>query len=351
MHLGLIAEGNQETEACNLLGSSLQDAGAQVTLMCETPPRNSQLNWLALAAQQAASSELTGHFDSIGIFAPAKTARKLHTTHRIASSLRQQKPIPLFSGPTRLLHGDALTSDLLERLDFDIICLQGESQKQHLEWMLKGSEDRSIQSLAIGLWCLPTKPVDQGTSEQPLLVIIERSKAPPASCNNALIYKRICAVAKESPNWQIRIQPDEALDSNHTERWPEASIARYYCDQSETPANLQLGAPEDLQWALCQASACLGVNSDWLLPPMIWGKPTVVLADYGIRTELNGPLFLASGAMHHFSDCLPLDRLISLPNPNPAWLENLGWAIADGPQRLLNALQKFEQKAASNKTS
>jgi hypothetical protein len=45
-----------------------------------------------------------------------------------------------------------------------------------------------------------------------------------------------------------------------------------------------------------QATACLGISSDWLLTAMVWGKPTVVLGDYGIRTEFNGPLFFGSGA-------------------------------------------------------
>jgi hypothetical protein len=94
-----------------------------------------------------------------------------------------------------------------------------------------------------------------------------------------------------------------------------------------------------LAWAVTQASACLGIGSDWLLPPMVWGKPTVVLGDYGIRTDFNGPLFFGSGLMHRLSDCLPLDRLLELPRVNPDWLNNLGWAIADGPRRLLRALE------------
>jgi hypothetical protein len=74
---------------------------------------------------------------------------------------------------------------------------------------------------------------------------------------------------------------------------------------------------------------------------MVWGKPTAVLGDYGIRTDFNGPLFFGSGAMHRLADCLPLDRLLELPRPNVQWLADRGWAIPDGASRLLRRLQEL----------
>jgi hypothetical protein len=74
---------------------------------------------------------------------------------------------------------------------------------------------------------------------------------------------------------------------------------------------------------------------------VVWGKSTAVLGDYGIRTEFNGPLFFGSGLMHRLADCLPLDqKLPDLPAANPGWLDDLGWAIADGPERLLRQVEK-----------
>ncbi len=72
---------------------------------------------------------------------------------------------------------------------------------------------------------------------------------------------------------------------------------------------------------------------------MVWGKPTAVLGDYGIRTEFDGPLFFGSGTMRRLSDCQPLEQLLTAPPANAGWLAGLGWAIADGPQRLRRQLE------------
>jgi hypothetical protein len=343
MRLGLISDHPPAQAACELLAAALQAQGSEATLLCPEPPRNRAIGWLPQTPEQAAVSELLHQFDAVGVFVETEAAAELRRIHRRAAALRQRSPVPLFSGPVRPLCGDALSADLLPRLDFELLCLQGEAQHEHLRWLLQNGTpteqpDGAPAHVAIGLWCLPSAPIGHSPSQERLLVVLDEPQIPPSPFANGVLLERLMAVAKDSPHWQIRLQPDAALPAD-PEHWPQTSLAWHYRQQPTLPANLQLGAPEELAWAVTQASACLGIGSDWLLPPMVWGKPTVVLGDYGIRTDFNGPLFFGSGLMHRLSDCLPLDRLLSLPGANPAWLDSLGWAIADGPQRLLRALE------------
>lgn len=338
MQLGLICSGFQELAASELLAASLQRCGARVTLLSPDPPKDRQLDWLPLPPLQAASSELLHHFDAVGVLLEGEAAAEVRQVHRQAASLRQRPAVPLFSGPIRPLCGDALSADLLPRLGFELLCLQGEAQQQHLRWLLQGGAVVEQPSVAIGLWCLPTEPIGHSPSQEPLLVVLDQPQIPASPFANGVLHERLSAMARDSPRWQIRLQADAPLPAD-PDHWPQTSLCWHHRQAKQAPTNLQIGAPEDLIWALSQASACIGIGSDWLLPSIIWGKPTVVLADYGIRTDFNGPLFFGSGLMHRLSDCLPLERLLTLPGPNAAWLDSLGWAIADGPQRLLRQLQ------------
>ena len=340
MRLGLICDGGAGLAAGERLAMALLAAGTRVTVLSPEPPEHTQLDWLALSARQAASSELLHHVDAIGVCLDGEEAAEVRRIHQQAAALRQRPAVPLFSGPIRPLCGDALSADLLPRLGFDLLCLQGEMQEQHLHWLLQDGAVSDQAHVSIGLWCLPTAPIGHSPSQEPLLVVLDQPHIPGSPFANGVLHERLCAVARDSPGWQIRLQPDAPLPAD-PQQWPQTSLCWHHHQATETPANLQMGAAEDLIWALSQASACLGIGSDWLLPAMIWGKPTVVLADYGIRTDFNGPLFFGSGVMHRLSDCLPLERLQTLPSPNAAWLDSLGWGIADGPQRLLRALQRL----------
>lgn len=347
MRLGLICHGQPGLGACELLAAALQRCGAHVTLFSAHAPRNSALSWLPLGPLEAAASELLHGFAAVGVFVEGDAIAQVPRIHRQAAALRERKPVPLFTGPIRPLCGDALNADLLARLDYDLLCLQGTMQQQQLRWLLRATPHEHKPSIAIGLWCLPTEPLGHRPTQQPLLVVLDQPQCPASPLANALLYERLCNAARESTRWQIRLQPDGPLCADsRTEtgtdpctdpgQWPETSLCWHHSQDRRPPANLQRGQPDDLAWSVAQASACLGLGSDWLLPAVIWGKPTLVLGDYGVRTDFNGPLFFGSGLMHRLVDVLPLEQhLLSLPAPNPGWLDDLGWAIADGPERLL----------------
>jgi len=339
MKLALIAEGVAGRQACRLLSDALHRCGSTVILIGPaSPDEEAEPAWLSLPLPQLAASELLDHVDAVGVFLDGDSLGQFRRIHRQAAVLRGKVPRPLFSGPFRPLYGDALAADLLPRLGVELLCLQGEAQLEELNWLVHGTPQAEQACEAIGLWCLPTAPIGHSISQEPLLVVLDQPEIPPSPFAKGVLYERLCAVARASPHWQVRLQCDQPLPPD-PQHWPQTCLGWHHLQNSQPPANLQLGDHADPLPGLIQARMCMGIGSDWLLPPMVWGKPTVVLGDYGIRTAFNGPLFFGSGVMRRLADCLPLDDLLNSSRPDSTWLASRGWSIADGPQRLLRRLE------------
>lgn len=344
MRLGLICDGEPGVSACWRLGRDLQLLGASVTLIAPGPPHATSAlgpgnpSWLSLSPLVAATSELVFELDALGVFLEGAALGQFREVHRTAAQLRGRKPALLFTGPIRPLCGDALMEDLIPRLGFDLICVQGEAQSEELHWLLRSCGASGQASEKLGLWCLDTDPIGHAPTQDPVLLVLDQPEVPPSPFANGVLYQRLRTIALDTPSWQIRLQPDAPLAEDPA-LWPDTSLLWHALTDRRRPANLQLGEADDLESALMHASACLGIASSWLITAMVWGKPTVVLGDYGIRTDFNGPLFFGSGCMQRLADCLPLERLRTLPPVNAHWLDARGWAIADGPARLLRRLE------------
>ncbi|MEO1001855.1 MAG: DUF6716 putative glycosyltransferase [Cyanobacteria bacterium J06638_7] len=332
------------------MAQALRGVGAEVALITapELVPSLSEGIWplrapqatLVLDPLAAAASELLGQVDAAGVFLASPRLQPFLHSQRQAARLRRHRSTPLFTGPLLPMTGDALSADLLPRLGYDLLCLPGDAQVEELSWLIRGTAHERQAHEAIGLWSLPTRPIGHGEVREPLLVVLEQERIPASARDTALLYSRLRSLALASPSWQVRLQPDHPLPADPRE-WSEISLAWHHQQDDRPPQNLQLGQLADLPFCLMQASACLGISSPWLLSAMVWGKPTVVLGEYGIRTEFNSPLFFASGVMRRLADCQPLEELLQAPAPNAHWLEGLGWGIADGPQRLLRRLQEL----------
>jgi|694.fasta_scaffold00910_23 hypothetical protein len=347
MNLGLVCQAEAGLRACLQLSLELQALGASVTLFTAeipAPAMARDVPVIPLPPLVAASSELLMGLDAAGVFLEGAEMAAFRHVHGNAARLMGRAPVPLFTGPIRPLCGDALASDLLARLGYDLICLQGEAQQLELSWLLQGSRHHQQPHELIGLWCLPTQAIEVSPTAERVVLVLDQATIPPSPFANGVLYQRLRTIAQENPHWQVRLQPDTQLCTSTPEdpaSWPETSLAWHHHQDGQPPTNLQLGLADDLPQALIQATACLGIASDWLLTAMVWGKPTAILGDYGIRTDFNGPLFFGSGAMHRLADCLPLDRLLELPRPNVQWLADRGWAIPDGASRLLRRLQEL----------
>jgi hypothetical protein len=348
MRLALISDSPAALRACLLLARQLDQAGIEVTLIV-APPLQDQLQQtlpgtaagaLVLEPLAAAASDLMDGLDGAGVFLEAGRLQPFRQAHRRAAQLRGRPPRPLFTGPLLPSVGDPLTADLLPRLGYDLICLHGQAQVEQLGWLVRGTAHAAQAHAAIGLWSVPTAPIGLAVSAQPQLLILEQQEVPAGARETALLYRRFRGLALASPGWSVRLQPDYPLPRD-PEQWEETTLAWHHRQDGARPANLLLGRQEDLPLSLMQAWACLGISSPWLLSAMVWGKPTAVLGDYGIRTEFDGPLFFGSGAMRRLVDCLPLEQLLTAPAANDGWLADLGWAVADGPERLRRHLEEL----------
>jgi len=343
MRLALISDTTAALEACRLLGRNLQAAGTEVTLIVTPALVNGHrapapdVPTLVLEPLAAAASEVLDHVDAAGVFLEPEMLQPFLSIRRQIAWLRGRPAAPLFTGPLLPLVGDALSIDLLPRLGYDLICLQGPVQVEELGWLIRGTTSASQAYEPIGLWGMPTAPIGFGVSREPLMVVLEQEFVPGGAKDKALLYRRLRSLALAAPGWTVRLQPDYHLSAD-PEDWSETALAWHHGLDADRPVNLQIGQREDLPLNLMLAWACLGISSPWLLSAMVWGKPTAVLADYGIRTDFNGPLFFGSGLMRRMADCLPLEELLGAPRANPGWLAGLGWTIADGPQRLLQRL-------------
>lgn len=346
MRLALISDSTAALEACRRLGSQLQQAGAEVTsivapgLVEGADRAAAEAPMLVLEPLAAAASDLLDQVDAAGVFLQAASLQPFLTIRRRAAGLRGRSTAPLFTGPLLPLVGDALSSDLLPRLGYDLICLHGRVQEEELAWLVRGTAHAAQNHEAIGLWGIPTAPIGLPKSREPLLVVLEQASVPSGPRNKALLYRRLRALALDSPGWLVRLQPDYPLPADPLQ-WDEATLAWQHRMDPHPPANLQIGQQDDLPLTLMQAWACVGISSPWLLSAMVWEKPTAVLGDYGIRTDFNGPLFFGSGVMRRLADCLPPEQLLTAPAANAGWLAGLGWEIADGPERLLHRLQEL----------
>ncbi len=350
MRLALISDSVAALQASCRLARLLEAAGIGVTRIVSPAlqaqlqgpsPANANANAeavLVLEPLGLASSELMDHFDGAGVFLAPELLQPFRNAYRRAAQLRGRPPRPLFTGPLLPLVGDGLSEDLLPRLGYDLICLHGQTQVEELGWLIQGTAHAAQVHAAIGLWSVATAPIGLAVSEQPQVLILEQQEIPAGARETALLYRRFKGLALASPDWIVRLQPDQPLPSD-PELWSEATFAWQYHQDGARPANLQLGRHDDLPLSLMQAWACLGISSSWLLSAMVWEKPTAVLGDYGIRTEFGGPLFFGSGTMRRLADCQPLEQLLKVPAANPGWLADLGWAIDDGPQRLRRELE------------
>jgi hypothetical protein len=224
MRIGLICDGYPGIGACELLGAALNRCGAEATLISSARPHNKSLGWLPLGPREAAASDLLHSFAAVGVFLEGESVTILPKLHQQAAALRQREPVLLFSGPIRPLCGDALNADLLARLDYDLLCLQGDMQAEQLQWLLRDTPYEHKPISTIGLWCLPTRPVGHRQQQQPLLVVLDQPHTPPSPLANAVLYERLCNAARNSPSWQIRLQPDGPLSADPGQRPASAGI-------------------------------------------------------------------------------------------------------------------------------
>jgi hypothetical protein len=118
-------------------------------------------------------------------------------------------------------------------------------------------------------------------------------------------------------------------------------ISKFKSSDWTFPDNLVFGAPGQLLSQLASCSACVSVSSPWSLTAMAWGRPTLLIGDYGIHTDQGTTAFFGSGLMHRLQTIDHLDQLLALPPVNASWLQSMGWGVHDGAARLIQRLEEL----------
>ena len=339
MTLLLVSDGGLERSACLLMAEALEQQGERCITAGPTlqgheplPTAAPQLN---IEVQQLAAHPLLDQVSAIGLFLQdPKQVQHFIQTYRDLCSARGRTAATLFSGPLVPLVGDALIRDLSLRLGSDLLLVSGEHQRRELQSLTFNwpTDLRLPAVISTGFWFPQAPPC--AAAEQPLLLALIQERIPTHIGARDQLLRQLNSWARQRPDWTVMLQRDHSW-------YPSKALL-----PSDAPLadNLVDAAPGQLLPLLGSCSACLTVSSPWSLAAMAWGRIPVIVGDYGIHDEQNTTGFFGCGAMHRLRSIPHLDAVSELPMANQAWLDGMGAAIADGPDRLLSALNAIPRR-------
>lgn len=342
MRVLLVSDSPTRRCACAALAGTLESRGIEVLL---DPP---------LGLEALSCSDLLLGLNAVGLFIRAPLVPPFLQRLRQAAALRERQPVAVFSGPSTPLVGDALAADLLPRLGVDLLCLQGPRQQEELADLARTSGQAPPPSALLGLWALPPQTTHTSwatpDSRPRRLVFLEQAMLPPAPGARLRLLEVLERLCTSSPSWEVILQSDPLQDGpegdgNDESDDSEPSLAALL-EQRPALANLRLAPARDWARNLDRAGICATISS-----PLLWevlGRrlPLLLLGDYGIRSDMDGPLLFGSGLMGRLTSCTSLDELLSLPSPNPGWLTDMGWTISPGAGDLIRWLDTRPAPAA-----
>ncbi len=335
MRVLLVSDSPASRSACGALATALESAGAEV--LVDAP----------LELEALSCSDLLLNLDGVGLFISPLQVPPFLRRLRQAAALRGRTPVAVFSGPSTPLVGDDLAVDLLPRLGVDLLCLQGPRQQEELADLGRTSGQSPPPTALLGWWGLtPKLPAAAPGSRPRRLVFLEQAMLPPAPGARLRLLEVLERLCASSPAWEVILQSDplqEALAhaGDHAcsagGEASEPSLAALL-EQRPPLANLRLAPPSDWARSLDRAGVCATISSPLLWEALGRQLPLLLLGDYGIRSDMEGPLLFGSGLMGRITGCENLEELLHLPCPNPGWLRELGWEIGPGAGALIQWL-------------
>ena len=339
MTLLLVSDGGLERSACLLMAEALEQQG-QHCITAGTPLKGHQPlatpePQLRIDLAQLHADPLLDQVSAIGLFLqnPEQIQHFIKSYRRLCSA-RGRPAATLFSGPLVPLVGDALIRDLSLRLACDLLLVSGEQQRRQLQ-SLTFNWPASLPVppvISTGFWFPQAAPC--APAPKPLLLALIQERIPTHIGARDQLLRQLNTWAQQRPHWTVMLQRDHSWTSTRDLMPSDAPLAD----------NLVEAAPGQLLPLLGSCTACLTVSSPWSLAAMAWGRIPIVVGDYGIHDEQNTTGFFGCGAMHRLRSIPHLDAITELPRVNQAWLDGMGAAIADGPDRLLSALNAIPRR-------
>ena len=333
MTLLLVSDGGLERSACSLMAEALEQQG-QHCITAGTPLKGHQPlatpePQLSINLAQLHADPLLDQVSAIGLFLqnPEQIQHFIKSYRRLCSA-RGRPAATLFSGPLVPLVGDALIRDLSLRLACDLLLVSGEQQRRQLQ-SLTFNWPASLPVppvISTGFWFPQAAPC--APAPKPLLLALIQERIPTHIGARDQLLRQLNTWAQQRPHWTVMLQRDHSWTSTRDLMPSDAPLAD----------NLVEAAPGQLLPLLGSCTACLTVSSPWSLAAMAWGRIPIVVGDYGIHDEQNTTGFFGCGAMHRLRSIPHLDAITELPRANQAWLNSMGADIANGAERLIEAL-------------
>ena len=349
MTILLVSDDDRSALACQLLAQQLEQRGQACLTIGPAlssrrhSPLPSITPQIPLTLMDLLGHELLNSASAVGVFIRGKDQLERFTNaHRELARQRGARPAVVFSGPLQASLGDSLVCQLIVRQCCDLLVVPGERQRRELEAITqfwpKNVASPSIE--AIGHWFSPERPplgcLNGGTPTPPhTLLALVQGAIPTQIGAKAQMLRQLICWAETSPEWSIVIQRDHAWEKGRP--W----ISKFKSSDWTFPDNLVFGAPGQLLSQLASCSACLSVSSPWSITAMAWGRPTLLIGDYGIHTNQGTTAFFGSGLMHRMQTIDHLDQLLALPPVNTSWLQSMGWGVHDGAARLIRRLEEL----------
>ena len=193
-----------------------------------------------------------------------------------------------------------------------------------------------------GFWFLPERPsvgclVKPNDNSKKILVALVQGNIPNKVSGKSQILKQLIELARAAPEWIVIVTRDHSWTKGQP--W----VQGFKTSGKKIPSNLQFGAPGQMIDLISACSACITVSSAWIFTAMAWGRPSMIIGDFGVRADVETATFFGSGCMHRLTEIEHPDQLLDLPGVNQDWLNSMGWGIHNGTDRLISALDQIHQ--------
>ena len=354
----LISDGIDQQFACVQLANQLRGLGQTCLTVGRAKQTKSEVSNhlpvldtdIELSAKELLGTPLLDKADAIGLFLKDPLEEQSFAkSYRALCQSSDAKPALLFGGAVSLDVGDLLISALSERDHLDLVLVPGERHVAEAEAMTRHWPDHLHRPAVVsaGLWFLPERPPigslsggASGTGKtmpKTLVALVQRS-IPTQVGGKTQLLRQLLSWAENSPEWNVIVTRDHA--STGQQPW----IRKFNPEEWTFPTNAAFAAPEQMLPLLANCAACITVSSPWALAPICWGRQSLVIGDFGVHTDQGTTAFFGSGLMHRLSSVRHLDDLMELPKVNQQWLDAIGWARHDGPDRLIRSLAEIGER-------
>jgi hypothetical protein len=294
-----------------------------------------------LSLQQLLRDQHLDQFDAIGVYLTGSKLAEFRNVYLASRSQLGRPARPLFCGFNGVVL-ERFEEAIAWRLGYDLICLNGPRDQARLELMLRHTPFAGQRSVLTGL--SRQRGLEAGGQRLNRLVFAEQVVMPANGAERRRLVRILAALARRSPDWELlikpRVAPHESTFHSVTTHIGETLAETL----GSPPGNLRLSY-EPLATLLGTSRMLATVSSTAFFDALDLGCKPVVLADFGLRQDLGTPFFAGSGVLRRLETAADLESLAAGPDPDPAWLEWVGYHRHFCAANLMDALEKLAGQA------